>query len=140
MKLPEPSAAERFAAGLSAGVHRAPPTVPMGSIRAALEASGFATFVVDLEDAGGKAGILDAFATGLDLPAWVGRNWDALDDALRDLSWLPSGARGRAVLVRGAERPSAGSRADLEVLDDVLGTAVSRWAGTDQPLVLVHAA
>jgi hypothetical protein len=140
VKLPEPSAAERFAEGLSAGVHPAPPTMAMGSIRAALEASGFATSVVDLEDAGGKAGVLDAFATGLEFPAWVGRNWDALDDALRDLSWLPSGARGRAVLVRGTERPSAGSREELEVLDDVLGTAVAWWTGTDKPLVVVLAA
>jgi RNAse (barnase) inhibitor barstar len=34
---------------------------------------------------GDKDGVLDAFATGLDLPHWFGRNWDALVDALRDL-------------------------------------------------------
>jgi RNAse (barnase) inhibitor barstar len=32
-----------------------------------------------------KEGVLDAFATGLELPDWFGRNWDALVDALRDL-------------------------------------------------------
>ena len=32
-----------------------------------------------------KAGVLEAFATGLDLPDWFGHNWDALLDALRDL-------------------------------------------------------
>mgnify|MGYP003296609880 CR=1 FL=1 len=32
-----------------------------------------------------KAGVLDAFATGLELPGWFGHNWDALVDALRDL-------------------------------------------------------
>lgn len=37
-----------------------------------------------------KAGVLDAFAAGLELPDWFGHNWDALLDALRDLD----GARG----------------------------------------------
>jgi RNAse (barnase) inhibitor barstar len=37
-----------------------------------------------------KAGVLDAFASGIGLPDWFGRNWDALLDALRDLD----GARG----------------------------------------------
>ena len=32
-----------------------------------------------------KEGVLDAFATDLELPDWFGRNWDALVDALRDL-------------------------------------------------------
>ena len=32
-----------------------------------------------------KESVLDAFATGLALPDWFGRNWDALVDALRDL-------------------------------------------------------
>lgn len=32
-----------------------------------------------------KQTVLDAFATGLGLPEWFGRNWDALVDALRDL-------------------------------------------------------
>jgi hypothetical protein len=137
VNLPEPGAVQRFADGLDAGVHRAPPAMAMGSIRTALEASGFAAFSVGLEDAGGKAGILDAIATGLGFPAWVGRNWDALEDALRDLSWLPSGVRGRALLVEGAEHPGAGSHAELEVLEDVLGSAVASWAGTDRPLVVV---
>ncbi|MCU1535954.1 MAG: Barstar (barnase inhibitor) [Humibacillus sp.] len=32
-----------------------------------------------------KATVLEAFATGLDLPGWFGHNWDALVDALRDV-------------------------------------------------------
>ncbi|HET7800470.1 MAG TPA: barstar family protein [Humibacillus xanthopallidus] len=37
-----------------------------------------------------KAGVLQAFATDLDLPDWFGHNWDALLDALRDLE-VPRG-------------------------------------------------
>ena len=41
--------------------------------------------------AGSKAELLDAVAEALEFPAWTGRNWDALADALADLSWLPPG-------------------------------------------------
>lgn len=41
--------------------------------------------------AGSKAELLDGFAGALRFPGWVGRNWDALADALGDLSWLPGG-------------------------------------------------
>jgi RNAse (barnase) inhibitor barstar len=40
-----------------------------------------------------KNGILDAFATALDLPDWFGHNWDALVDALRGLE----GREGRPI-------------------------------------------
>ena len=139
MKLPDPDAAERFAEGLASGIHPAPPILSAGSLQEALEACGLATFVVDLRGADGKAGILRAIATDLHFPGWVGRNWDALEDAMRDLSWLPTGTQGRAILLLGAEQPSAGSSEELEVLEDVLESAVASWAGTDTPLIVVTA-
>ena len=33
-----------------------------------------------------KRSVLSEFASALDLPAWFGHNWDALVDALRELS------------------------------------------------------
>ena len=133
----EPGAAERFVAGLGPGVHRAPTFSTAESLRAALGSSGWATFVVDLGGASDKAGIIDSFATGLDFPGWVGRNWDALQDALRDLSWLPPGDHGRALLLLGAEQPSAGPRAELDVLGDVLRESVASVAESSSPLVVV---
>ncbi len=139
MNPPDPGAAERFAEGLASGIHSAPPFLSAGSLQEALEACGLATFVVDLRGVGDKAGILRAMATALHFPGWVGRNWDALEDAMRELSWLPTGTRGRAILMLGAEQPSAGSSEELEVLGDVLESAVARWAGTDAPLIVVTA-
>ena len=42
---------------------------------------------IDLRDARDKAAVLACFADALAFPDWVGDNWDALDDALVDLSW-----------------------------------------------------
>lgn len=38
-----------------------------------------------------KRTLFKALAQRLQLPGWFGGNWDALEDSLRDLSWLPQG-------------------------------------------------
>jgi RNAse (barnase) inhibitor barstar len=82
---------------------------------------------VDLQGCNGKHLLLARLAAQLDFPGEYGRNWDALADALRDLSWLPC-ARGYALLLDAADslRSTAGSEFDtfLEILDE---TAV-QWA------------
>jgi hypothetical protein len=65
-------------------------------------------------DAAGRdeAGLLDALAAALDLPRYFGRNWDALEECLRDLGG--PGHPGFVLLVEGAaelwarELPAAG--------------------------------
>lgn len=44
--------------------------------------------------------LLDAIAAALEFPDYFGRNWDALDECLRDLAWLP--ADGYVLIVRDA--------------------------------------
>ena len=85
--------------------------------------------------ASSKAELLDAVADALDFPAWTGRNWDALADALTDLSWLPPGPH---VLVWPApERLRAADpgayRTAVEVLDQAAGTA----ADSARPLTVL---
>ena len=101
---------------------------------------GWAAAVVDLRGTTDKTGILEAFAHALAFPSWVGRNWDALDDALADLSWWPDGPRGRLVLVHGATEPASfAARADRRTLGSVLESAVASWALTESPLVVLLA-
>ena len=80
---------------------------------------------------------MDRFVVGLALPAWFGRNWDALSDSLRDLGWWPAGPRGRAIVVRGAGRLDTGDAADRETLHEVLEEAAASWAATSTPLVVL---
>lgn len=100
---------------------------------------GWEVRVVDVAQARDKAELLSAFAESLAFPSWVGRTWDALDDALRDLSWWPSGARGRAIIVAGAGRLDDALVREWPILCDVLATAAERWRTTQTPLgVLVR--
>jgi RNAse (barnase) inhibitor barstar len=82
--------------------------------------------------AGTKAELLADFARALRFPDWVGRNWDALSDALRDLSWLPE--EPHVVVWAGASSidPDAYEIA-LEVLQDATATS----AETARPLTVL---
>lgn len=45
--------------------------------------------------------LLDALAVGFSFPDYFGRNWDAAEECLRDLSWLA--ADGYVLVVRAAQ-------------------------------------
>jgi len=85
--------------------------------------------------AGSKAELLDAVAAALAFPAWTGRNWDALADALADLSWLPPGPH---VLIWPApERLRAADPAAYATAVEVMTEAARGSAGSDRPLTVL---
>lgn len=65
---------------------------------------------------------LERIARALEFPAWFGRNWDALEDCLGDLSWR--GAAGHVLVFDAFPRGDA-----LGVLLDVLRSTAEYWAG-----------
>ncbi len=124
---------------LDPGVHRLRSRSSTVDAVAHLVRVGWSVRVVDLATVRDKASLLDAFAVGIDAPAWLGRNWDALSDALRDLSWWEPGDRGRALLVAGAGHLGAHQDADWTTLCEVLVEASDRWRSSASPLgVLVR--
>lgn len=95
---------------------------------AVLEASrGGGLDVVTLDAAGD---VFDAMARSLGFPDWFGRNWDALEDCLGDLSWRADA--GRVLLLRTYPRDER-----LGILVDVLGSSAEFWAGRGRPFFAV---
>ncbi len=124
---------------LDPGVSRLRTRSSTDEVVSRLTRAGWDVRVVDVSEASDKAGLLDAFARALSFPSWVGRNWDALDDALRDLSWWPAGERGRAIIVARAGRLDDGLDREWATLCDVLANVADRWRETPTPLgVLVR--
>jgi hypothetical protein len=124
---------------LETGVARLRSRYSTEDVGSQLVRAGWDVRVVDVAEARDKAGLIEAFARGLSFPAWVGQNWDALDDALRDLSWWMAGERGRAIIVAGAGRLDDGLDRDWSTVCDVLSRAADRWRETPTPLgVLVR--
>jgi hypothetical protein len=87
--------------------------------------------------AASKPELLEEFARALRFPAWVGRNWDALADALGDLSWLPAGSH--VVVWVGPTALRGAQPAEYATALEVLRHATSASAGTDHPLTVLLA-
>lgn len=110
---------------------------PLAPALAAAERAGWTALRLDLDGVRAKAELMRRCGDALGAPEWFGGNWDALADALKDLSWLPDAA-GRLVAVtswRGyaAERPD-----DWETLVEILEEAVDFWQEQgDEPALTV---
>jgi hypothetical protein len=119
---------------LDPGVHRLRSRSSTVDVAAHLTGAGWSVRVVDIPVGADKASLLEAFVVGLVSPAWAGRNWDALSDTLRDLSWWAPGARGRALIVAGAGHLGQDRDAEWATLCDILVEAAERWRSTSTPL------
>ncbi len=104
---------------------------PLAPALEAAEAAGWTTVRLDLDGVRGKAELMRRCGGALRLPEWVGGNWDALADALRDLSWLPVASAGGGWLVAVTSwRGFAGARpGEWETFLEVLEEAVDFWRG-----------
>lgn len=88
----------------------------------ALQGSALSLVRIDL-----RQPVFEAFARALAFPDWFGRNWDALEDCLSDLSWRE--AAGHVLLLHGG----AADPTLLEVLD----SAAQFWRAQHRPFFAV---
>lgn len=131
---------ESFAARLQgqAGVYK----MPSGAADALSQAAGELGFLpirIPLHDVRTKGGLLARIAERLSFPDWFGHNWDALEDCLGDLSWLP--ARGYVVMLEDADVLAGTAADDFAVAVDIFQSAAGQWHTEGVPFwVLVDAA
>jgi len=88
------------------------------ALHESVQRADFVLFEADIATAHGKGEVLAELARAIKAPDWFGHNWDALADALGDLSWHK--APGYVLLLRG-ESPGD------EVLEDILNSTVEFW-------------
>ncbi|WP_434990206.1 barstar family protein [Xanthomonas melonis] len=112
------------------GVYQAE-TGDLDTMAALSRDAGLRILRVDLAGCSDKRMLLMRLATQLDFPAGFGRNWDALSDGLRDLSWLPA-PRGYALLIHGADALAQSAPGDRDSLLDILDEAATTWATRGQ--------
>ena len=87
---------------------------------------GFASPRIDGRRCRTKAALLKEVARALAFPTHFGRNWDALEDCLTDLGWLP--AEGYLPVFPHAEALLAGQDEDYATLIDLLESVGRAWA------------
>jgi hypothetical protein len=103
-------------------------------VRDAAGGTGLDCTRILLAGAKGKAEVLEAIARALAFPGWFGRNWDALEDCLADLSWREASGH---VLV--FEAPGDVPADDLGILLDVLRSSAEFWKTRGRPFFAVFA-
>lgn len=72
-----------------------------------------------------SAGLLSEFARALAFPDYFGHNWDALEECLADLEWLP--AKGYILLITDAAQVLPDDEDEYETLLEVLSDAGEAW-------------
>ena len=90
-----------------------------------IEAQGIRCLLLDLRGVSDKAGLLAAWAESIGAPGWVGRNWDAMDEAMRDLGWAR--AERYVVIVTGAGELASTDATAWQTALDILRKAVNEW-------------
>ena len=87
--------------------------------------SGFALKVIKGAKCQTITGLLTECARALDFPDYFGHNWDALEECLADLEWLP--AKGYILLITDAECVLPNNEEDYETFLEILRDAGEAW-------------
>ena len=93
----------------------------------ALQRQGVASRVLRGKKMRSTAGLFDEIAAALQFPPYFGENWNALDECLADLEWLPADAYSLTILdaVHLLDREPPEVR---QTFWDVLGRAAGEWS------------
>jgi len=103
----------------------------IGELLEAVDSAGFALFDADLKGIKGKQNLLDVVARAAAFPSWFGANWDALADALCDLSWHKSA--GYVLLMRNSNGTLGLSADEREIMRNIFADTVVYWRSHNKP-------
>lgn len=94
--------------------------------------AGFKLYYLDGSKIRDKSSFLDKIAKAMSFPSYFGRNWDALNDMLTDMSWAQP-AKGYIVLIQSPEYFMQAAPDDWDVAMDIFKTAIEFWNKANIP-------
>ena len=100
------------------------------------ERQGWRVFWLDGTGLRDKRTLLDRCAVEFSLPSYFGHNWDALQDCLSDLSWVPS-ASGYLVVYDHWQDLADADPSLHGTLTEVFASAVAYWRKTSTPMAVL---
>ena len=125
-----------LASGGRSGFYRLAGRTSARAVRAVAEAAGWPFLLLDALTVDDKARFLAAAAETLRFPEWAGHNWDAFEELVNDLSWLPA-APGYVLLLDRVGRFARRQPAELEIALDVLEKAMANRQRAKETPVLI---
>lgn len=127
--------AVRFVEGRKSGVFRA--VEPPADLEGAVAKAGLAYVRLDAQAARTRSAMLGAISRALSFPSWFGRNWDALEDCLTDLSWLDGG--GLVLVVEGFGTYAEADPDGFAILLDIFKSSAEYWRDRGGPFWVLFA-
>ena len=100
-----------------------------------LPAHGIRAGVIDGRGITNDHELLVRVAQGMDFPDYFGKNWDALDECLRDLDWLP--AAGYVLAIRNSSELWIGAGLSAGQLIESWLFVAEHWQKENKPFHLV---
>jgi RNAse (barnase) inhibitor barstar len=83
--------------------------------------------VIDASSCKTKRELLTVFQRALEFPSYFGHNWDAFDECITDLEWMP--AKGYLIILSKAENLLSSESADhYRIFIDTMNEAGKHWA------------
>ncbi|HEY9618128.1 MAG TPA: barstar family protein [Microcoleaceae cyanobacterium] len=82
-----------------------------------------------------KSEFLQACAQAMEFPQHFGLNWDALEDCLTDLDWLP--AKGYVVLYEQPELFAQSEPIEWSTTLEIFQAAIEYWQNTNVPMYVL---
>ena len=127
-----------LAGEIEPGMYRFDSRIAPKQVGDLIERAGWRCAYVDGRPIADKAQFLDAFASALHFPGYFGRNWDAFEECLHDLSWQHfDGAKGVVIIL---DRPDGFARSQPDewaVARDLLAGVVATRQNNATPMVVL---
>jgi len=117
------------------GVYRFISRAQPATVQAAVQAAGWQFAYLDGQAIVDKAGFLCAVGEALAFPSYYGQNWDAFEECLNDLSWLP--AAGYVILYDAVGKFASQQPEEWATARAILQAAAAAWSNEGKPFVVL---
>lgn len=120
---------------LPPGLYRFSSRARAATIQQQVEAAGWRIFYLDGAEITDKPAFMQASASAMQFPAYFGQNWDAFEESINDLAWVP--ASGYIILLDDVAQFVNQAPDVWSTVYDILCGAVAQWQQTGVPMVVL---
>ena len=126
----------RLAGDVPSGIYKLPSRTSIESVRHAAEKAGMHFAYVDGKEVSDKSSFIQATGAALEFPGYSGKNWDAFEESMNDLSWAPSD-NGYVILIDKAGVFEAAQPRAFKTALDILGDVSKAWGDAGTPMLIL---